>query len=68
MLALIRKNWMHFQKMSESFFKGYEIALRDFFAELAMDKLSESQQIAFLEGYCKAMHEILQELNKLLDC
>ena len=52
----------------ESFFKGYETALRDFFAELAMDKLPENQQIAVLKGYRSAMHEILQELQKLLDC
>ncbi len=49
----------------ESFFKGYETALRNFFAELAMDKLPENQQIAFLKGYRKAMHEIMQELQKL---
>ena len=52
----------------ESYFKGYETALRDFFAELAMDKLPENQQIAFLKGYHKAMQEVMQELQKLLDC
>ncbi len=49
----------------ESFFKGYETALRNFFAELAMDKLPENQQIVFLKGYRKAMHEIMLELQKL---
>ena len=52
----------------DSHFKGYETAVRDFFAELAMDKLPENQQIAFLKGYRKAMHEVMQELNKHLDC
>ena len=52
----------------ESFFEGCETALRDFFAELAIDKLPENQQIAFLKGYGKAMHEVMQELQKLLDC
>ena len=49
----------------ESFFKGYETALRDFFAELNMDKLPENQQITFFKGYRKAMHEIMQQLQKL---
>ena len=49
----------------DTFFKGYETALHDFFAELTMDKLPENQQIAFLKGYYKAMHEVMQELKKL---
>ncbi len=52
----------------DSFFKGYETALRDFFAKLNMDKLPENQQIAFLKGSRRAMREIMQELQKLLDC
>ena len=49
----------------DTFFKGYETALRDFFAELNMEELPENQQIAYLKGYYKGMHEVMQNLKKL---
>ena len=49
----------------DTFFKGYETALHDFFAQLNMDKVPEHQQTAFLKGYCKGMHEVMQNLNEL---
>ena len=49
----------------DSFCKGYETALRDFFAKLTMDNVPENQQKAFLKGYYQAMQEVMQELKKL---
>ena len=49
----------------DTFFKGYETALHDFFAQLNMDKVPENQQITYLKGYYNGMQEVMQELKKL---